>query len=956
MRWTIEVSASQATLSAGAEPLVVEAKSWQAALQVARAVDPTAGPISQLSIELTADGYQATDPATKARYLIKKTAPDTPLRLPVPASEVAPSGAAPSGDAPAGEGSPSGGPAPSGGAAPSTLPTGVSPPAAGAPATAVTPVAETPAPVAAAGAPAPVAEAPAPVETPAPAPEPVPRSEMPTRPDAPISAENAARAESAPAPSVDSMEAPERREAPAPTPVSVRPEAAPPVEALPAAAPPVAEPVTAAAPSAAPSAAPLAVESPAPAAPASVPPVSASPASAPALVPQPVVMLDPDAVPPYQVVLSREEQPSDKSPLTYREVVYAVPTGTPEANAERLVRKLWSEIAQQLWASPPGKFINLAIFDVVFTGRPPRPPLVTLTWKDWRGPEPELAYPMRQRTSLRPAGPASMPPPAVQIEASRVPTLDPILGRPMISLETPSVASGPPGSILPATQSVPPSALPDGGRAHHASESLAPVSAVRPVEPTEAAPVTGGPTRASLPPETAPSRTESATSRAGDEIPTSLPHVEVSPISVEIDVDLATPGPSAVADASREAPPASTSSMVLPEPPPEKDWTSRAATGDAAPASAGSPATERGANPAATPAPAADEPSAVVPVVVLAEVATVAAPKPAAEIEGSAPAVTADAAVPSTEPAASRVPSTAPAESSPTQRGEALAASGVSAPVVASAEAPRVVSAAEAALTGAPVASTPEEATADTAPAAVADTAAAADTAPAAEVPVVAAKGAAVADPFADPFAAPKRDEGPRVDARGKKVKDGARRLSGDDLLGDLFEAMHEVHFQANTLEAAHFVLWLAVEKMPCRGAVCHFFDINRREFVVVHALGDRRPALLLKRSPEREPLISQVMRTRRARVVAGGDPLLSGERWTAGGPMVHSAVVAPVSLGGRFLGLLELIDPVDGGEFTESDGYALAYIGEQFAEFLGQRGVMIEPEAIATFQPPKMS
>ncbi|RYE92242.1 MAG: GAF domain-containing protein, partial [Myxococcales bacterium] len=118
---------------------------------------------------------------------------------------------------------------------------------------------------------------------------------------------------------------------------------------------------------------------------------------------------------------------------------------------------------------------------------------------------------------------------------------------------------------------------------------------------------------------------------------------------------------------------------------------------------------------------------------------------------------------------------------------------------------------------------------------------------------------------------------------------------------------------------------------------------------------GDRREALLLKRAPEREPLIHQVMRTRRARVVSGGDALLDGERWRAGGAMVHSAIVAPVALGGRFLGLLELLDPVDGGRFAESDAYALSYIGEQFAEFLGQRGVMIDPEAVAAFQPPKL-
>lgn len=204
-----------------------------------------------------------------------------------------------------------------------------------------------------------------------------------------------------------------------------------------------------------------------------------------------------------------------------------------------------------------------------------------------------------------------------------------------------------------------------------------------------------------------------------------------------------------------------------------------------------------------------------------------------------------------------------------------------------------------------------------------------------------------------DPFAAPaKADDG--KDARGKVVKQ-KRRLSGDDLLGDLFEAMHDVHFQPGVLEGAHFVLWLAVEKMPCKVAVCHLFDINRREFVITHVLGECRKEMLLKRAPERESLINQVMRRRRALVLSGSDMLLDGERWGLLGQPVRSAVVAPVVLGGRFLGLLELVNPVDGAPFLESDGYALAYIGEQFAEFLGQRGLLLDPEAIANFRPPKL-
>ncbi|MEM9694722.1 MAG: hypothetical protein AAGA56_19390, partial [Myxococcota bacterium] len=49
----------------------------------------------------------------------------------------------------------------------------------------------------------------------------------------------------------------------------------------------------------------------------------------------------------------------------------------------------------------------------------------------------------------------------------------------------------------------------------------------------------------------------------------------------------------------------------------------------------------------------------------------------------------------------------------------------------------------------------------------------------------------------------------------------------------------------------------------------------------------------------------------------------------------------------GRFLGLIELCNPFEGGGFEDGDGNALAYIGEQFAAFLDQRGLFLDPDAV---------
>jgi len=56
--------------------------------------------------------------------------------------------------------------------------------------------------------------------------------------------------------------------------------------------------------------------------------------------------------------------------------------------------------------------------------------------------------------------------------------------------------------------------------------------------------------------------------------------------------------------------------------------------------------------------------------------------------------------------------------------------------------------------------------------------------------------------------------------------------------------------------------------------------------------------------------------------------------------------ITAPVMQAGRFLGAVELVDPAD-GNFDPSDINALTYIAGQFAEYLGQHGIVVDPERI---------
>ncbi|MCC6552080.1 MAG: GAF domain-containing protein [Polyangiaceae bacterium] len=165
--------------------------------------------------------------------------------------------------------------------------------------------------------------------------------------------------------------------------------------------------------------------------------------------------------------------------------------------------------------------------------------------------------------------------------------------------------------------------------------------------------------------------------------------------------------------------------------------------------------------------------------------------------------------------------------------------------------------------------------------------------------------------------------------------------------MAELFEACVDIAFLADPLEAADFVLALTLEKIPSAVGLVSFFDINKREFVVVRQVGGE--SALLARLPDRSPLAHAAMRSRRAVVIADAskDARAADDRWRATGAERRSLICAPVELAGRTLGLIEIADPLDGGRYTEGDGNALTYIGQQLAESLAAHGVIVEAELV---------
>jgi GAF domain-containing protein len=170
-------------------------------------------------------------------------------------------------------------------------------------------------------------------------------------------------------------------------------------------------------------------------------------------------------------------------------------------------------------------------------------------------------------------------------------------------------------------------------------------------------------------------------------------------------------------------------------------------------------------------------------------------------------------------------------------------------------------------------------------------------------------------------------------------------RISGDELITSLFESMHDLHFLRDALDGGQFCLALATEVLPSRAAIIHFFDIEKREWVVACTRGKEMQKLLTMRAPETDEILREAARKRRALVVPNASTAGSERYRQLNG--ARSLIAAPIMQAGRALGCLEIINPLDGMPFTEDEGNAMTYIAEQYAEYLGSRGIVLDRERI---------
>jgi GAF domain-containing protein len=175
------------------------------------------------------------------------------------------------------------------------------------------------------------------------------------------------------------------------------------------------------------------------------------------------------------------------------------------------------------------------------------------------------------------------------------------------------------------------------------------------------------------------------------------------------------------------------------------------------------------------------------------------------------------------------------------------------------------------------------------------------------------------------------------------------RRRAGEDLIGELFETMHDLHFMQGVADGAEFMLAAVESIVPCDGVLIHVFDINTRQFVVVRAKGPGTMQVLLHRTPDTEPFFNAVMRRPGSVAIhdVASDPRVLGERWDTLGVKPQRALCGPVRQGGRYLGLLEVVNPLGDAPFHQTEQNAIDYACEQFAEFLANRPIVLDADVI---------
>jgi hypothetical protein len=165
---------------------------------------------------------------------------------------------------------------------------------------------------------------------------------------------------------------------------------------------------------------------------------------------------------------------------------------------------------------------------------------------------------------------------------------------------------------------------------------------------------------------------------------------------------------------------------------------------------------------------------------------------------------------------------------------------------------------------------------------------------------------------------------------------------SHPEMVDTVFSALRDLTFFETAIEAASFGVVTAMCAVPALAGMALLRDEEHGGYVVVYARGPRSYSVVRSRVGEDDPVVAlALVRGGPVSVEYGSDRPAPERHASFGDPW--SALAAPIQIEERCIGLIELVDPLDGRTLGESARHALATIAQHLANFIGGRTIVVE-------------
>jgi len=179
----------------------------------------------------------------------------------------------------------------------------------------------------------------------------------------------------------------------------------------------------------------------------------------------------------------------------------------------------------------------------------------------------------------------------------------------------------------------------------------------------------------------------------------------------------------------------------------------------------------------------------------------------------------------------------------------------------------------------------------------------------------------------------------PPLPERARRERPRAPVGSHPEILERVLESLRDLAFFETPIEAASFALVTALGAVPSLAGLALLRDDACGGYGVVYACGPRSHAVVRARIGDDDPAVGLALVRGGPVAIEYGSDLPAPARHAAfGDPWAAFAV--PIRLGERCIGLIELVDPLDGRMLGESARHALTTIADHVAAFVGDRAV----------------